>query len=82
MASPLVAFVPVSPPALPERWEEQKYVGRLRLFGIIPIGRRTINISVPSRSDSHIELRDNGYGSLIAKWDHLITIRSTDGGCV
>jgi hypothetical protein len=23
VASPLVAFVPVSPPALPERWEEE-----------------------------------------------------------
>jgi len=82
VASPLVAFVPVSPPALPEQWEEQKYVVRLRLFGFIPFGRQTINISVPSRSDSHIELRDNGYGSLISKWDHLITIRSADGGCV
>jgi hypothetical protein len=82
VASPLVALVPVSPPALPERWEEQKYVVRLRLFGLIPFGRQTINISVPSRSDTHIELRDNGYGSLISKWDHLIAIRSSDGGCV
>jgi len=82
VASPLVAFVPVNPPALPERWEEHKYVVRLRLFGFIPFGRQTINISVLSRSNSHIELRDNGYGSLISKWDHLINIRSANVGCV
>ncbi len=82
VASPLVIFVAVSPPALPERWEEQQYVVRVLLFGLIPFGRQTIDISVPSRSDAHVELRDNGYGSLISKWDHLITIRSADGGCI
>lgn len=82
VASPIVAFVPVSPPALPERWEDGMYVVGLRLFGFIPLGLQTIDISVPSRSSSHIELRDNGYSSLISKWDHLITIRSAEGGCI
>lgn len=82
VAWPLVTFVPVSPPVLPERWEEGKYVVGLRLFGFIPLGRQTIDISVPSRSGSHIVLRDNGYSSLISRWDHLITIRSAQGGCV
>lgn len=27
-------------------------------------------------------LRDNGYSRLIPKWDHLITIRAAEGGCL
>jgi len=76
------AFVTVSPPALPERRKEGKYVVGLRLFGFIPLEHQTIVISVPSRGGSPIELRDNGYSSLISRWDHLITIRTAEGGCV
>lgn len=82
VARPLVKFVPVDPPVLPKQWEEKKYLVRLRILGVIPFGCQTINISVPSRSDAHFELRDNGYSSLIPKWDHLITIRAAEGGCV
>lgn len=82
VARPMVAFITVSSPALPERWKEGKYVVGLRLFGFIPLGHQTIVMSVPSRSGSHIELRDNGYSSLPSRWDHLIAIRSAEGGCV
>jgi hypothetical protein len=81
VAWPLVTFEPVNPPELPEQWNEQKYVVRLLIFGFIPFGRQTINISFPSRSDSHIAMRDNGYARFISKWDHLITIRAVAGGC-
>lgn len=80
VASPLVTFEPLNPSVFPEKWQEQAYLVRLRLFGFIPFGQQTINISISAQTLDSIELRDNGHGSLIAKWDHRIIIRSADGG--
>lgn len=82
VAWPMVAFVTVRPSALSERREEGKYAVGLRLFGFISFGPQTFDISVPSSDGTHVELRDNGCSSLISRWDHLITIRSAEGGCV
>lgn len=40
ITAPLVVFEPVSPPALPERWVEGRYLVRMRLFGRIPFGNQ------------------------------------------
>jgi hypothetical protein len=85
VASPLVRFIPVEPKSLPERWEERQYLVKVRLFGFLPFGQQWVNISGCDRSNEvgqfYVELRDNGRGSLISRWDHLITIRASEGGC-
>ncbi|NEX60956.1 SRPBCC family protein [Noviherbaspirillum galbum] len=77
---PLVRFVPMDPPALPVLWESQKYLVKLRLFGFLPFGKQTINISVASTDPNRVVLRDNAYGSLIDRWDHRITLVPIEGG--
>jgi len=52
-----VTFVPVSPPVFPSRWEEKKYVVALRLFGIVPFGQQTIDLSIPLQSETHRQRR-------------------------
>jgi hypothetical protein len=74
VAWPLQAFEPLDPPALPDVWEEGRYRVRLRMFGLIPIGSQWIVISVPSRGPERYQVRDNGHGSIVSRWDHLITI--------
>jgi hypothetical protein len=74
VAWPLQTFEPVDPPALPEVWGEERYRVRLHLFGLIPIGTQWIVISVPSRGPERYQVRDNGHGSIVSRWDHLITI--------
>ncbi len=85
IAHPLVHFAPVEPPTLPEHWSEGEYVVKLKLFGMIPFGKQWIRISMRDRSQEmghfHVELRDNGFSKLVAKWDHLIIIQQADGGC-
>ena len=80
VASPMVSFVPLNPTEWPQQWEEKKYLVGMRLFGFIPLGSQTVNISVPSQGSQHLELRDNGYSGFIPKWDHLITIKGVEGG--
>ena len=85
VASPMLRFDPIEPPVLPERWDDGEHVVSLRLFGFLPFGRQVIGISRRDRSREmghfHAELRDNGRGSFISKWDHLITIEAQDGAC-
>lgn len=78
---PMVSLLPIDPPVLPAQWQEEKYRMQLRLFGCIAFGEQTINISVACRNPDRIELRDNGYGSVISKWDHKITLQPA-GDCV
>jgi len=68
---PLVVFVPVNPPSFLDRLSERRYDVKIKLFGFIPFGRQAIVISVPAPYC----LRDNGFGTLISKWDHLITVK-------
>ena len=84
VASPMVKFIPIQPSSLPERWEQKVYVVSLRLFGFLPIGKQWINISGRKRSKEmgrfYVEFRDNGRGTLISTWDHLITIQAPKQG--
>ena len=74
VAWPLQAFEPLDPPALPTVWVEGQYLVRLRVFGLFAIGTQWIVITTPSRGPSKFQMRDNGRGSLVSRWDHLITI--------
>lgn len=84
ITAPLITFEPVEPRVLPTTWQEQNYLVTMKLFGFIPFGKQYINISIPQRvhgPGQHLyQIRDNGYGDVIAKWDHLITIKETADG--
>ncbi|MBI3794947.1 MAG: hypothetical protein HY280_09515 [Nitrospinae bacterium] len=81
---PVLGIVPVEPAVPPEMFLEQKYLVKLRLFGLIPIGWQVIDVSCRHLSAEKgkfwFELRDNGHGQMISKWDHTITITQNGAG--
>lgn len=83
---PILQFKPVDPATPPERWGEQKAVVKLSFLGVLPMGRHTLNISFRDRSVEKgkfwFEMRDDGFGQLVKKWDHTMTVRQNGGGCV
>jgi hypothetical protein len=79
IAWPLVRFTPLDPPAWPQIWAEQPYLAGLLLFGVVPIGTQSLDITILSGQPPYL-LRDNGRGDLIRRWDHLITIEEAAGG--
>lgn len=80
VASPLVHFRPIDPPAFPETWSEATYWVGLRIMGLVPFGRQAIRISFPATREG-FAVRDNGYSTLITRWDHLVTITPSTKGC-
>ena len=48
-------------------------------FHFLPIGKQIIGIEFPQKSDDWV-LKDNGSGSLIKTWDHLIFLESEGVG--
>ncbi|MGY1695442.1 MULTISPECIES: hypothetical protein [unclassified Geodermatophilus] len=71
---PLIVFDAVVPPELPATWKPGDHLVRMRLFGVVPLGRQTISISFPVAAPGQVLLRDDGSGQLLRRWDHLITI--------
>lgn len=79
IASPLQKFVPLQPNSFPEQWKEGIYKVRLLAFGFIPFGNHSIVIEFPIENNSEIkQLKDNGYGEIIKKWEHLIELKTTE----
>jgi hypothetical protein len=73
---PLAKFVPVGVP-LPKCWSEGLTIQcKLFIFGIIPIGLHTVHIEKIDQENYQIQSRE--HDSLIARWDHLISIKSLD----
>lgn len=79
VAEPLVKLVPRQPSRLPETWSEGTYWVSLYLFGFIPLGRQAVVISFPEARNGFL-VRDNGYGSFIHRWDHIITLEPAGNG--
>ncbi|RYE54763.1 MAG: hypothetical protein EOP18_06960, partial [Rhizobiaceae bacterium] len=79
VAHPLVQFTPVDPPVFPATWSAGTYWVQLRLFGLLPFGRQAVVISFPKVKHG-FALRDDGHSALIARWDHLITIKPSAHG--
>ncbi|MEO0930712.1 MAG: hypothetical protein AAFY14_08680 [Pseudomonadota bacterium] len=77
---PIMRFTPVDPPILPESWAPGDFIVRMHFFGILPLGRQTIGLSMPPMADDVRYIRDNGHSKLIRRWDHLISIAPEDGG--
>lgn len=80
VAAPLIRFRPTEPDAWPDRWDEGEYTARMRLYGLVPIGLQVIGISRPAPVGHARFLRDDGRGSGIRRWDHLITIKPDGSG--
>jgi hypothetical protein len=61
----------------PERWSEGLTIQcRLFVFGVIPIGRHTVLIEKIDQKNYEIQSRE--HDPLIARWDHLISIKPLD----
>jgi hypothetical protein len=71
---PLLSFEPEDPPAFPERWEAGTYRVRLRAFGVVPLGWQEVRTEELPGEPGRWLLRDDGRGSLVRRWDHLITV--------
>jgi hypothetical protein len=80
VAFPLVRFVPINPAPWPDEWKPGAYWVKMRLFSIFPLGRQKIGISFPVRSQTHLQMRDDGHSAMIRMWDHWIIIKEAPGG--
>ena len=84
VSEPFLSFEPIDPPELPEEWEGGRFLVRMRLFGIIPMGRQWIVPTVETEDHTpgsrEYRLRDNGSGGLAKRWDHWITMRELPDG--
>ena len=71
--SPLARVVPIGAP-LPERWSEGLTIRcKSLVFGVIPIGVRTLHFE--KIDHKNYELQSREHDPLIARWDHLISIK-------
>lgn len=80
VAHPLQVFEPIEPPVMPDTWTDGRYLVRPRMFGVVPMGTQWIVISTLERGPDRYCLRDDGHGSLVSRWDHLITIEPITAG--
>lgn len=82
ITAPLVHFAPDKGAAWPAAWTPGELSLRLRLFGLVPIGRQQVRICIePAPEGSEWPtLRDNGEGTLMQRWDHRITVHPLPGG--
>jgi hypothetical protein len=70
---PLARFVPSGAP-FPERWSEGLTMQcKLFVFGVIPMGIHTVHIEKIDQRNYEIQSRE--HDPLIARWDHLISIK-------
>jgi hypothetical protein len=79
VAAPLIKMRPTDPKELPEVWSEGTYWVSMYLFGFIPFGKQAMVVSFPEQNGAFC-LHDNGHGTLINKWDHVITIEESGDG--
>ena len=52
VASPLLSFSPLAPAEFPDTWSEGTYWVKLKLFGVLPIGRQAIVITYPQMENA------------------------------
>ena len=79
VASPLIAIRPLPGDALPERWSASTTLRcRTYLFGLIPLGTRTLFFE---RIDSRLrEIQTREKDLLVRRWDHRIHVVSLGSG--
>jgi hypothetical protein len=81
VAAPLVAIRPVDHENLPARWTAGTTLRfRSYLFGIVPLGTRTLQFERIDAMAREIQTRESD--PLVRRWDHLISVRPVaNGGC-
>lgn len=78
IANPVQRFVPIEPGTFPAKWQAGLYKVKLLTFGFIPFGNHFIVIEFPEGNNSQTKkLLDNGYGTIVKKWEHLIELKAT-----
>ena len=79
VAWPMVIFRPATGETLPERWIAGMTVRcRSYLFGLIPLGTRTLFFKRVDAQFMEIDTRE--HDRLVRRWDHLIRARPAAGG--
>ncbi len=74
VAAPLIRFTPKGETRFPDVWQPGEYRAWMWLYGLVPIGWQAVVISTPDPQGEARFVRDNGYGPLIRRWDHWITV--------
>ncbi|MFV0300380.1 MAG: hypothetical protein ACK5IP_05805 [Paracoccus sp. (in: a-proteobacteria)] len=74
VAHPMIRFVPIRPARFPETWLDGEYLVGLRWRGLVPIGRQTVRISHPAPAEGQWLMLDDGGGTLIRRWRHLVSV--------
>jgi len=77
-AAPLVYFDFAGEGELPEQWQSRSYLFSVRVFGFLPFGKHTMDFTYPG----DLSIRDNGHSALCKRWDHLMSVKDTEGGCI
>jgi len=73
---PLARVVPTGSP-FPERWSEGLTIQcKSFVFGLIPIGVRTLRFEKIDQNNYEIQSRE--HDPLISRWDHLVSITPLD----
>ena len=76
---PLLHFVAVDPPALPERFAAGPYRTRLMLGSVLSIGEHTLDLQLAPAKGPGLVWHDAGYSNLIKVWDHKIRLEDFHG---
>lgn len=76
VAAPLVGFASREPGGFPDAWAPGPHRVWMLLFGFIPLGPQTVDISHGDWDGATVWVRDNGSGLLVRRWDHRIEMRA------
>ena len=76
---PLLHFVAVDPPQLPERFSARPYRTRLMLGPGVPIGEHTLDLQMAPADGPGLVWHDAGHSDLIKVWDHKIRLEDFHG---
>ena len=76
---PMLHFVAVDPPALPDRFVPARYQTKLMLGSVLPIGDHTLDVQLAAGEGPGRVWHDAGYSNLIRVWDHKIRLEDYHG---
>ncbi len=76
----VLTFRPLQPDRLPEVWEPGEYKVQMIWKGFLPLGWQVIGIELGKQGPDVWQIRDNGRGAMIRRWDHLIELRPEGEG--
>ena len=75
VAAPLVKFIEQDEHPIPARWENGKYLVGMRFYNRISLPDQWIVLTIDRRNHC---MKDNGYSSLVKKWQHKIRVSPLD----